>query len=63
MSRTEKPIDAATIRRLAVEASADPRTVRRRIIGQPVRGLASHRVDEVLIRHGLMTSQGDRRAI
>lgn len=52
--------DYATLRRLAVEASADPRTVRRRLRGQPVRGLAAERIDLVLARYGLHPDQ--RRA-
>lgn len=50
-------ITAALLRRLAVEASADPRTVRRRLQGQPVRGLAADRIDEVLARHDLAPTQ------
>jgi hypothetical protein len=53
--RTHRPpeIDTATIRRIAVAASADPRTVLRRIAGEPVRGLPGHRIDRVLRAHGI----------
>lgn len=46
-------IDTATIRRLAVEAEADPRSVEARLRGKKVRGLAGHRIDRVLAAHGL----------
>ena len=44
--------DAATLRRIAVEAEADPRTVRRRLRGLPVRGMVRRRIDLTLLRHG-----------
>lgn len=47
-------IDTATLRRLAVEAEADPRTVARYLRGEPVRGLAKHRIRRVLGEHGLL---------
>ncbi len=50
---TPAEIDTATIRRLAVEAESDHRTVRKRLLGEPVKGLAGHRVDRVLRAHGL----------
>lgn len=50
---TPGEIDTATIRRLAVEAEADPRSVEARLHGKKVRGLAGHRIDRVLEAHGL----------
>jgi hypothetical protein len=55
-------IDRATLRALAVEAEADPRSViaeLRAARGQRphVRGLAGHRVRRVLARHGLIGSE------
>lgn len=48
-----KAIDTATVRRLAVEAEADPRSVEARLRGKRVRGMAGHRIDRVLAKHGL----------
>jgi hypothetical protein len=50
---TPEQIDTATIRRLAVEAESDHRTVRKRLRGESVKGLACHRIDRVLAAHGL----------
>jgi hypothetical protein len=50
---TPEQIDTATLRRLAVESESDHRTVKRRLRGEPVRGLAGHRIDRVLRSHGL----------
>ena len=45
--------DTATVRGLAVEADADPRSVRKEIRAPgSVRGLAGHRIRKVLARHG-----------
>lgn len=50
-----RPIpEAHVIRRLAVEASADPRTVLRVLQGAPVRGAVRERIDRVLRAHGLI---------
>lgn len=54
--------DHATLRRLAVEASADPRTVARRLRGELVRGLAAHRIDAVLAKHGLLPKEQEENA-
>jgi|GEM_PF-6933695 len=53
------PIDGATVRRLAVEAEVDPRSIvaeLRAELGQNprVRGVTGHRIRRVLIRHGLI---------
>ncbi len=54
MNRTQLTLDAATGRRLAVEASCDTRTIIRALRGEKVRGLAGYRAREVLVRHGLI---------
>jgi hypothetical protein len=46
-------LGAAEIRRVAVEASADPRTVRKVLTGQEVRGMAEARVRQALAKLGL----------
>ena len=48
------PIDYPTARKLAVEASCDPRTIRALVCGRPVRGLAGQRARAVLERAGLL---------
>lgn len=45
--------DTATIRRLAVEAESDHRSVKKRLHGAKVKGLAGHRIDRVLRAHGV----------
>ena len=46
-------IDRTTIRELAVSASVDERTIRRRLAGVPVRGIASDRADRALRQRGI----------
>lgn len=48
--------DSATVRRIAVEASADPRTVVRRLTGKPVAGVCAERIDAAMVRLGLTKS-------
>lgn len=48
------PVDLATLRVLAVEASADPRSVARVLRGERVRGMADHRIRAVLATHHLL---------
>jgi hypothetical protein len=43
-------IDDAIVQEIAREASADPRSVVRRLAGLPVRGLAGERIDRALAR-------------
>lgn len=50
--KTKKLIEASTLRRLAVEASCDPRTISRVAEGLEVRGLAGQRAKRVLIGAG-----------
>jgi hypothetical protein len=47
-------IDAPTLRRLAVRASCDPRTIKAVFEGTPVRGLAGERARAALIEAGLL---------
>ena len=56
---TDLGLDSFTLRRLAVEAEVDPRSViaeLRAAKGQrvPVRGMSGHRVRRVLKAHGLL---------
>jgi len=52
---TSRKLDAATARKLAVEASCDPRTLQRVLEGEAVRGLAGERARQVLEKHGLLS--------
>lgn len=47
-------LDAATLRRLAVRASCDPKTIKRVFDSEPVRGLAFHRAHQTLAEAGLL---------
>jgi hypothetical protein len=53
-------IDKATLRRLAVESSTDPRTVQKVLRGEPVRGMAAHRIAAVLAAEGLAPPPASR---
>lgn len=46
--------DQATLRELAVRAECDPRTIIRALRGEPVRGMAGHRIHKVLTEAGLV---------
>jgi hypothetical protein len=61
MAKAIGHIDTATIRRIAVKADADPRSVEKRIRGERVRGMAGHRVDAVLREHGIEPGQYAQR--
>jgi hypothetical protein len=50
-------IDAASARRLAVEASVDPKTIIKALAGRHVRGDAGRRARDVLVRHGLLAPE------
>ena len=54
-TNTPSRLDAGTARKLAVEASCDPRTIVRVHRGEDVRGIAGQRAREVLIKHGLLS--------
>lgn len=43
-------VDALEIARLAAEAGVDKRTIRRRLRGEPVRGLAAARADRAIAK-------------
>ena len=49
----QKKIDAAILRRLAVRASCDPKTIQKVANGIPVRGLAYERARLALVEAGL----------
>ena len=49
-----RTLDAGTARKLAVEASVDPRTILRAFRGEAVRGIAGDRARDVLIKHGFL---------
>lgn len=51
-------IDSGLIRRLAVEADVDPRTIRRALRGDRVRGMAGRRAAIVLAKHRLPHPDG-----
>lgn len=55
-------IDRATLRRLAVEADVDPRTIIRELRAArgerpPVRGMAGHRARKLLVEKGMIPGQ------
>lgn len=49
-----KTLDASTLRRLSVLADVDPRSLRRLLRGEPVRGAAGHRARRVLVEAGYL---------
>lgn len=51
---------AAMVRRLAVAADADPRTVRRYLIGCPIRGMVAERIRRAVLRNGIPVPLMDR---
>lgn len=54
-------VDAAEVYRIAVEADADPRTVRRILRGDSVRSRAGKRVVAALERLGIPLASGGAR--
>lgn len=50
-------LDAATLRRLAVLADVDPRTIRKVLDGAAVRGMTGQRVRAVLLAQGYLHDQ------
>lgn len=48
------PLDAATLRRLSVELSVHPRSLRKVFLGGLVRGLAGHRIRNGLAARNLI---------
>lgn len=54
----DPPLSAADLRRYAVQASVDPRTLRRVAAGERVRGMAGDRARMVLRRAGYPLRDG-----
>lgn len=55
-------VDTATARHLAVEADADPRSVRRELRAPgSVRGMAGHRIRAVLAMHGYVHATEEKQ--
>jgi hypothetical protein len=54
MDRALMTLDASTARKLAVEASVEPRSLLKALRGDAVRGLAGHRARGVLEKYGLL---------
>lgn len=53
MENKRRPLlDASTVRRLSVQASCDPRTIRRCAAGEDIRGLAGERARAALKAEG-----------
>ena len=50
----KRGVDTALLRRLAVEADCDPRTLAKMLAGAPVRGAVVRRIQTTLERHGLL---------
>lgn len=50
-----KKADASSLRRLAVLADVDPRSLRRLLRGEQVRGAAGHRARRVLVEEGYLS--------
>lgn len=60
-TKREPLLTEAQVRKVAVEASADPRTVRRVLRGDATRSMACDRVRVVLQRMGIAApAKGDR---
>lgn len=47
-------VDTAQLRRLAVEADCDPRTLAKALAGWPVRGAVARRIFAILEMHSLL---------
>jgi hypothetical protein len=62
LSTKATDLSESEVRKIAVEASADPRTVRRVLNGQATKGMASQRIAAVLRRMALLaeTPKGGR---
>ncbi len=56
-AKEKPPLDESTLRRLAVDASCDPRTIKKVYEGQPVEGLAGERARAILIKEGLLSTE------
>lgn len=60
MAKREPPIDAATLRKVSVEASCDPRTVLAVLKGDSTRGLAFERAKAALVAAGYRVPEAKR---
>ena len=60
--RHRNELSILEVRRLAAEAAVDTRTLRKRLRGEPVRGMAGDRADQVLREHGLEPGQEGQKA-
>lgn len=56
-----RQLDEADIRKVAVEAEADPRTVKRVIRDQPCQRLTAERITRALRKLGLLVDKEARR--
>lgn len=54
---SKRTIDEATARQLSVAAICDPRTIRKVLRGERVRGSAGQRAKEVLLKVGLLVEE------
>ncbi len=52
-----KMLEAAHVRRLAVKASCDPRTIKKLLKGERVTGLAGQRARAALVEAGLLPGE------
>lgn len=57
MKTASSSLDTAKLRELAVRVEADPRTVRKLLLGGEVRGLVGRRVRRELVRLGYLPQQ------
>jgi hypothetical protein len=55
-SNPQQHLDAATLRRLAVRGSCDPRTIQKVLSGARVRGLAGERARQALLDEELSSA-------
>jgi hypothetical protein len=59
--RMTRTLDAATVRKLAVRASVDPRTIMKVFKGNAVKGDAGNRARAVLLADGFIAEDGKPR--
>lgn len=57
-----KPITTWRARKLAVEASVDPRTILAVLDGRQVRGMAGERARKVLVEAGLLKDEREQES-
>jgi hypothetical protein len=62
MKTASSTLDTAELRDLAVRIEADPRTVRKLLLGVEVRGLVGRRVRRELERLGYLSAQAPHEA-